>query len=150
MSPHTTNESPSFDDVRRALQFESPAPEKAAEEAAADPSVHLEVKKEGARGSGTRVQPPAPEFPDAADMAAHHRDALAVNPLDLTDLADTLMHAATTLDIDLLRALLEPCSNKRRPRGSAGLILRAGLVTLGPRDPVVQRARQNSRPSSRP
>ena len=72
MFPDTTADFPDFNDVRRALQLESPAPDVACEEAEASPSLHVEVEEDGARGLGTHVQPPAPEFPDAAELAAHN------------------------------------------------------------------------------
>ena len=50
-------------------------------------------------------------------MAAHHPDALATTQLDPTALTDTPIHAAATLDLDLLRASLEPGSDEHRPRG---------------------------------
>ena len=56
MFPDTTADSPTFNDVRRALQLESPAPDVAREEAEASPSLHVEVEEEGPRDSGKRVQ----------------------------------------------------------------------------------------------
>ena len=117
MSPRTANDSPSFDEVCEALQVESSAPEEAAEKATADPPLHVEVEKEGARGLGNRVQPLAPEFSDAADMAAHQPDALATTQPVPTALTDMPIHAAATRDRDLLRASLDPGSDERRPRG---------------------------------
>ena len=60
MSPYTIPDSPDSNDVRRALQLESPAPDLAREEAKASPSLHVEVEEEGPRDSGNRVQSPAP------------------------------------------------------------------------------------------
>ena len=45
MSPDTTADSLDFNDVRRALQLESPALDVAREEAEASPSLHVEVKE---------------------------------------------------------------------------------------------------------
>ena len=49
MSPDTTADSPDFNDVRRGLQLDSPAPDVAHEEAKASPSLHVEVEDEGPR-----------------------------------------------------------------------------------------------------
>ena len=107
MSPDTAVDSPSFNEVRRALQMESPAPKEAHEEEEANPSLHVEVEEEGARGSGTRVQSPAP--------------VISITTIDTqlnpASLVDTPMDAVTTLDLDMLRSLLEPVQEERRSRG---------------------------------
>ena len=46
MSPDTTADPPAFNDVRRALQLESPVPDVAREEAEASPSLHVEIEEE--------------------------------------------------------------------------------------------------------
>ena len=107
MSPDTAIDSPSFDQVRRALQLQSPATEVAREEAVASPSLHVEVEEEGARGSGTRVQPPAPEL----------STTIAATQLVPASLMDTPMDAVTTLDLDMLRSSLKPGQEERRSRG---------------------------------
>ena len=56
-------------------------------------------------------------FHDAADMPAHHPDALATTQLDPTALTDTPILPAATLDPDLLQASLKPGSDERRQRG---------------------------------
>ena len=107
MSPDTTADSPDFNDVRRALQLESPAPDVAREEAEASPSLHVEVEEEGPRYVGNRVQSPAPVIATTTNEAQ-------LNP---TSLADTPMDAATTIDLDMLRSSLEPGQEEGRLRG---------------------------------
>ena len=107
MFPDTAVDSPSFNEVRRALQLESPAPEVAHEEAEANPSLHVEVEEEGARGSGTRVQSPAPVISNTTTNTQ-------LNPASLVD---TLMDPVTTPDLGMLRSSLEPRQEERRSRG---------------------------------
>ena len=107
MSPYTAADSPDSNDVRRALQLESPAPDVAHEEAEASPSLHVEVEEEGPRDSGNRVQSPAP-------VIAINTNEAQLNP---TSLADTPMDAAATLDLDMLRSSLEPSQEERCSRG---------------------------------
>ena len=107
MSPNTTADSPAFNDVRRALQLESPAPDVASEEAEASPSLHVEVEEEGPRDLGNRVQSPAPVITTTTTDAQ-------LNPASL---ADTPMDAATALDLDMLRSSLEPGQDEDRCRG---------------------------------
>ena len=107
MSPDTAADSPSFNDVRRALQLESPAPEVAHEEAEASPSLHVDIEEGGARDSGNRVQSPAPVISITTTNTQ-------LNPASLVD---TPMDASTTLDLDMLRSSLGPGQEERRSRG---------------------------------
>ena len=107
MSPDTTAYSPTFNDVRRALQPESPAPDVARKEAEASPPLHVEVEEEGPRDVGNRVQSPAPVITTTTTDAQ-------LNPASL---ADTPMDAATTVDLDMLRSSLEPGQEEGRSRG---------------------------------
>ena len=107
MFPDTAVDSPSFNEVRRALQSESQALEVAHEEAEASPSLHVEVEEEGARDSGNGVQWPAPVISNTtADPQLHP-----------ASLVDTPMDAVTTLDVDMLRSSLDPGQEERRSRG---------------------------------
>ena len=108
MSPDTTADSPDFNDVRRTLQLESPAPDEAREEAEASPSLHVEVEEEVPRDSGNRVQSPAPVITTTTTNDTQ------LNPAFL---ADTPMDAATTLDLDMLRSSLEPGQEEGLSRG---------------------------------
>ena len=72
------------------------------EEAFAIPSLHVEVEEEGARGLGTRVQPPAPKFPDAPELAAHHPDKSAFKQLESLNHREAPNHDGTFIDMDVL------------------------------------------------
>ena len=123
MSPDTAFDYPSFNEVRQALQLESPAPEVAHEEAEASPSLHVEVEEEGAQGLGTRVQPPAPEL----------SNTIADTQLDPASLMDTPMDAFTTLDLGMLGSSLEPVQEKRARGAAASQSRRDQPDTAGPR-----------------
>ena len=107
MSPDTTADSPNFDDLRRALQLESPAPDAAREEAEASPSLHVEVEEEGSRDLGNSVQSPAPVIAITTNEAQ-------LNP---TSFADTPMDTAATIELDMLRSSLERGQEEGRSRG---------------------------------
>ena len=108
MSPDTTADSPDFNDVRRALQLDSPGPDVAHEEVKASPSLHVEVEDEGPRDLGNRVQSPAPVISTPTNEAQ-------LNP---TSLADTPMDAVATIALDMLRSSLEP-TRRKAARGAA-------------------------------
>ena len=67
----------------------------------------MEVKEEGARDSGNRVQSPAP-------VISITTTDTQLNPASLVDKP---MDAATTLELDMLRSSLEPGQEERRSRG---------------------------------
>ena len=78
MSSNMTADSPDFNNMRRALQLESPALDVAREEAKASPSLHVEVENEGSRDLGNRVQSPAPVIATTTNEAQLNPTSLAI------------------------------------------------------------------------
>ena len=79
LSPIPTNDFRSLANVSRALHLKSPAPDEAAKEAVIDPSLHVDVEKEGPWGLGTSIQPAAPELSEATNVTAHDPDNSSSN-----------------------------------------------------------------------